>query len=294
MDRRTAESVLLAALAVAALAAAAATLPSATTSGGGSGTGLPGGSAGQGGPLITPASDEGTTLDVPFLRPVLAALFVIAAVLLVVYAFLYRREAFRALLGVVAVAAVLALLLWLLSRQDLFGAGGAGPAGFPFGDQSGPEGDGTPASPPLLVFALLAVVALGAVAVLLRSGSAFADDAGDDDGPGAEEVAAVGRAAGRAAERIEAAGDLDNEVYRAWREMTGLLEVERPEATSPGEFAAAATGAGMDPDDVGELTRLFEDVRYGGEEPTEGMERRALSILRRVEETYAPGEDDGG
>jgi len=102
----------------------------------------------------------------------------------------------------------------------------------------------------------------------------------------------VGKAAGAAADRLDADADPSNEVYRAWREMTRHLRVDRPASSTPAEFAAAATDAGMDPDDVAQLTDLFEAVRYGGEAPTEERVRRAREALRRIERTYAE-EGDG-
>jgi hypothetical protein len=42
----------------------------------------------------------------------------------------------------------------------------------------------------------------------------------------------------------------------------------------------------MAPDDVRELTRLFERVRYGGESATAAREERAVQVLRRIESTY--------
>jgi hypothetical protein len=72
--------------------------------------------------------------------------------------------------------------------------------------------------------------------------------------------------------------------------MTRHLDVPNPESSTPAEFAAVAVEAGIDREDVEELTALFEAVRYGGESPTEDRERRALEALRSVEE-YA---DDGG
>ncbi|MFC7194890.1 DUF4129 domain-containing protein [Halosimplex aquaticum] len=106
----------------------------------------------------------------------------------------------------------------------------------------------------------------------------------------ATDVGAIGAAAGRAADRIEGSDEFENEVYRAWAAMTDHLAVDRPASSTPAEFATAATAAGMDPDDVARLTELFEDVRYGGEEPTADREEAAVETLRRIESTYA---DDG-
>jgi hypothetical protein len=149
---------------------------------------------------------------------------------------------------------------------------------------------------------VLAVVAVGLVAVILatalgrkRMGSIapavlVGDDDPDDLAAEDADTDALGRAAGRAADRIETGTDAENEVYRAWVEMTRHLDVDHPESSTPAEFAAAAVDAGLDPDDVDELTRQFEAVRYGGDEPTTERERRAIEALRRIEAEYA---DDG-
>ena len=295
MDRRTAESVLLAVLAVVALAAAAATLPSADPSGGGGGDGSWSTTRGDGDDVArpTPAPNVGAGPDLSFLRPVVVALVVVGLLGLLVYLARYRREGFQLLVGLVAVVTVVAVVFWLVPFEYQPPPGGYGFGGLPLDQPTGGDGEGSPTPPPILLLAVVAVVAIGATLLRLRW-SRTDDDGSSEDPSTAEEVAALGRAAGRAADRIESADELDNEVFRAWREMTALLDVDRPASTSPGEFAAAATRAGMDRDDVDELTRLFEDVRYGEDEPTEVNERRALSILRRVEETYVPGDGSAG
>jgi len=76
-------------------------------------------------------------------------------------------------------------------------------------------------------------------------------------------------------------------VYRAWAEMTAELEVDRPESSTPGEFATVAVDAGMAPEDVDRLTELFEEVRYGGHAPTDDREQAAVETLRRIESRYS-------
>jgi hypothetical protein len=123
-------------------------------------------------------------------------------------------------------------------------------------------------------------------------------DTGDDgDDPDREAVAA---AAGRAADDIESAVDRSNGVYEAWADMTDALDLPR-ETTTPQEFADAAVRAGVDPEDVTELTHLFETVRYGGADPSAERERHAVEALRRIEAdlsgddpTDGPDPDDGG
>ncbi|WP_114577282.1 DUF4129 domain-containing protein [Saliphagus sp. LR7] len=108
-------------------------------------------------------------------------------------------------------------------------------------------------------------------------GSEESDDPDDE-----EPLETVAEAAGAAADRLE--GDaVENDVHRAWREMTRALSVSNRRARTTGEFARAAVRAGIDERDVEILTELFEDVRYGGREPTEDDERRAIKALRRIE-----------
>jgi hypothetical protein len=165
-------------------------------------------------------------------------------------------------------------------------------------------GSGSVTSPSVAtqVLLLLVVGLLGVVAVLVLTGdhdqlAAEADDA-DEEETGevpdrrGSDVAAVAAAAGRAADRIEGEGAFGNEVYRAWAEMTDPLEVDHPESSTPGEFAAAAVDAGMAGDDVDRLTDLFAEVRYGGQDPTPEREQAAVDTLRRIEAAYGEDTDD--
>lgn len=146
-----------------------------------------------------------------------------------------------------------------------------------------------------LFLALLGVLLLGAVLVLYRtlSRTEFDDPASDQrsaEAP-AVDLEAVGEAAGRTADRVERYGTLDNEVYRAWSEMTTHLRVANRRSRTPGEFAAAAERAGMDGAAVRELTELFESVRYGDGAPTDADRRRAVELLRHIESAYG-GEEE--
>jgi len=166
-------------------------------------------------------------------------------------------------------------------------AGGTGPAG-------GRGGLGAGA-----LFALVVIAALVAsVGVLLlslaattrrRAGSGAAAE-NDPDEP-EPDLATVGRTAGQAADRIESS-DADNEVYRAWRDMTAVLDVDRPASSTPAEFAAAAVDAGVDEEPVETLTEVFERVRYGGADATDDREQRAIAALRQIEERHGAGDSE--
>ena len=132
-----------------------------------------------------------------------------------------------------------------------------------------------------LLFALVAVAAL-----LTATGSRDFETIDGTAGAGPAELERFAEAAGRAADRIERYdADVDNAVYEAWAEMTGLLAIDSPETATPREFAAAAVDAGMEGDDVGQLTTLFEEVRYGDMDPTP-RERLAVETLRSIQSTY--------
>jgi len=310
VKRDTLAAALLALLAVVALGVAAATLDSAVSLGGGgfggAGDGV-GPSAESGDVGASSAPSGGSALSVPpacyeFLREP-PALLAFAALLLAVAGLAYRDTGSKLAAGVVAGAMgfPVAALGWVLSTcrptdegiefelGAAVGEGGILPQG---GGGSGAGGGEGAASAPELLFALVVVAALVAsVAVLLGAGGDDEPADGEAEGeteepdPTDPDLREVGRTAGAAADRIERS-DADNEVYRAWRDMTEVLDVDRPASSTPAEFAAAAVDAGVDEEPVGDLTAVFERVRYGGEDATAERERRAADALRRIEERH--------
>jgi len=160
----------------------------------------------------------------------------------------------------------------------------------------GSADSGDPTSPSAVLALFVAVAVLGGFGIYHFTRSHRPHE--DVDSCRGDEAAALGRAAGRAADRIDAT-DLENGVYRAWHEMTDVLDVDTPETTTPAEFADAAVAAGLDEDDVATLTDLFREVRYGDADLTDEREREARAALRRIEASYAVdgadlGPDDGG
>lgn len=310
VNRSAGRTLALALLALVALGVAAATIDTAVTGGAGGGVGSSGATGGGPttadgvGPSRTGGSGGGLfrPVCIPFLtRPlVMAGLLALFAGLL---AAAYRET--RSALPVAAVFVsfgVPGYVLWAFLTvcsvgESSFGAvpGSELPnVSVPRGGGGAPRSGGGELTAPSAVFGLVLALALvGTVALLVLS---TGDDEASDAAPVAEEeepavdVGDIGRAAGAAADRIERDADVENEVYRAWGEMTDLLDVSNPKASTPGEFADAAVAAGMARDDVTELTRLFEDVRYGGEAPTGERESRAVEALRRIESTYADAE----
>lgn len=287
---------------IVALAMAAATVRSPVETAGTGGTS--GGGVSPSGESYEPVA----TRELPaFLEYLLFALAIVAAVVVAWYFIVHRRDLVKLLATIVAVGLLVTLLTMGLlhfgeiptpAEQEPPTGGNETEPGMGGGEGSGSSG---PISfgPILGVLAVITAIFVGALVLTGRGDGDRLVAPSADAEPDADEseAAAVGAAAGRAAERIESSDDVDNEVYRAWRDMTRLLEVDRPETSTPGEFADAAVDAGIDRDHVDELTRLFEDVRYGHEGTTDEMEARAVSVLREIEAEYGVEDEtaiDGG
>ena len=321
MDRSriSPRTVALALLCVAVIAFAAATLDSTTTPDDGLGLGSPGegdqlggdrtgeaddpGSSDEGSSILDLNMEAGSPLQLceQWLLQPHVQLLLLGSLLVVFLVGRWIDDAATGLAGVFLVGypgffAYLLLTSCNDQQGELLDLSDAGVASQEGGGLFG--GVTSVASPTLTTQVLLVVVAgtLLAVAALVLTGdhdqTETVETGGDEAEPEPEtNVAAVGAAAGRAADRIERADEFENEVYRAWSEMTEHLAVERPQSSTPAEFAAAATAAGMDGADVDRLTELFESVRYGGAEPTADREDAAVETLRRIESAYA-GDDE--
>lgn len=293
----TTRSAIVAGLAILAIGLAAATLDSTVVPERNGPSGPDGiGGDGDGGlfPVPRTGPTPGETVQIPFLSELLAILAAIVALLVLAYMFIHWRRVLGALIAGIVLFGLLYALFQGLSpparvpqqpmpepgNGSIFGGGGGGG-----------NADRTQPTPPSVILLLvLGLALLGAVGALLRTRQEDHDDPSGETDIEATNAAAVGRAAGRAADRLEETSETENEVYRTWREMTELLSVDDPGTSTPGEFAAAAVDAGLGREDVAELTRLFEDVRYGETSPSEEHERRAIAVFRRIENRYA--EDD--
>lgn len=291
-------SAIIAGLAIFAVAYAAATLDSTVLPEGGGGDGASSG-GGDGGSGILPVPQSETppseTVTIPYLSEILTILAIILTIAVIAYVIIYRRQAIGVFLAIVASLVLLYLLSGILDTATISsGLPGLEPGdGTPLGGGGGEGGgdgggvDPTQPSPPtLLVLLVLGLTVIGGLVALSRRKTGDTDESIQESTGGGENAAAIGRAAGRAADRLEGEVDVDNEVYKTWREMVELTDVDNPETSTPGEFAAAAVEEGLGRDDVTELTRLFEDVRYGNAQPSDERERQAISIFRRIENRY--------
>jgi hypothetical protein len=211
---------------------------------------------------------------------------------LAIVGFVFQRYNFSAslLVGWTLLPPV-ALTYFLLTNCAEEGGGG--------GSGGGPEIPGGTALdvsvnvPPWAMLGVAGLVLLGAVGLMYRTMSDEEVVTIEEDTDEDADLDEFARAAGRAADRIEEHDvDVDNAVYRAWVEMTDLINVDNPDTYAAGEFATVAIDLGMADDDVNELTTLFNEVRYGDRD-AETREDRALSVLRNIESEYSDPADDG-
>lgn len=293
LDRRTATVLVVTAVGIVGLVIAAGTLADPATTDEESESGL-------GGSLVPSSAgevnDAGETID--FVPPgellaVLGGLLLI----LVVGAALVDREVAGWLLYTLGSIGVILLLTAVFEK--LAGRADTMPEiDSVLPNESNISAPGPPDDPvttttgmPIeLIAGVLVVGIVAVVALIALSGDDPDPDSPEESDPSDDAaVAAVRQAAERANDRLAAGAALDNAIFRAWREMTDALEVGDPETTTPGEFAARARAAGMDPEAVDDLTGLFADVRYGDRPVTDERERRAREIL----ETIAPDRQEG-
>lgn len=296
-------AVVVVVLSVAGLAIAAATVSTPSSSAPGTGLGDDPGDSGEGEseqPL--PAADSSENEELLVLLGVLAFLAsMVVALFIFVRAFTPRRAVIVVL--VIAVIGLASILTVSLLMDTVPTPGGGGPPA-PDGSERDGAGEGgrTPTESPqqrtdvppsvLGAFGLAMLVLVGAIYRYSGSDSDIGVEAEVDESKESSSAQAVGEAAGRAADRLDADTDLENAIYRAWREMADALDVRNPRTTTPEEFADVAVDAGMSREDVRELTRLFEEVRYGDAEPTREREQRAQDALRRIQQAYAGGDLD--
>jgi hypothetical protein len=89
-----------------------------------------------------------------------------------------------------------------------------------------------------------------------------------------------------ALDALQSGGDLKNIVIRCYFEMSRVLNeqrgIRRDQDMTPREFERLLAGKGLPAEPVRQLTRLFEDVRYGTQIPGHLEERQALASLTAI------------
>ncbi|MDZ7747284.1 MAG: DUF4129 domain-containing protein [Halobacteriales archaeon] len=291
MDRQRVVALLAVGILVVGLGVAAGALDSLERENAGEGIGTDAGSGLEGNNGTQVTSEAVTTDTVASVPPIVKQILAVIVGILVVGSAvdIIRRHGPKAVAAVVGVFVLVALVLQGMedSAVDL-GPGGNQTNISVGGDAGGIVSTGETVTqatePPVILGGLVAFVALGGLLLFLLSGRSSETRA-----PAAESLTldtdaeAVAQTAGEAADRIAAGVDVDNEIYRAWEEMTADLDIDRPESSTPSEFADAAVAAGFERENVAALTRLFEETRYGAYPVTDDRAERAARALRNVE-----------
>lgn len=133
-----------------------------------------------------------------------------------------------------------------------------------------------------LMVAVLSLVGVLALQFVRASGATATDlqqEEQADEGPGAESAEGLDDdlPSGQSDHR-----HFENEVYRAWHGMARAAGVSNPQEFTPGELEREAVAAGLPADAVSQLTRSFNDVRYGGVDPDVHADD-ARETLRRID-----------
>jgi len=89
-----------------------------------------------------------------------------------------------------------------------------------------------------------------------------------------------------ARQALQAGEDFRNVILRCYYEMGQVLDrqrgIRRKEGMTAREFQHRLVNLGLPEEPVGQLTRLFEMVRYGAKEPGKQAERQALECLEAI------------
>jgi hypothetical protein len=96
----------------------------------------------------------------------------------------------------------------------------------------------------------------------------------------------------QAIDTIQAGGSLEDAITRCYREMCSVLQrergIERGNAMTPSEFETVLLGKGMPRQAVHQLTRLFEDIRYGSKPAGAREEQLAIESLTAIAAACRP------
>jgi hypothetical protein len=85
---------------------------------------------------------------------------------------------------------------------------------------------------------------------------------------------------------LQSGEDFHNVILRCYFEMSQTLDrqrgIRREESMTAREFQRRLIDLGLPKEPVGQLTSLFEAVRYGAKEPGEQAERQAIDCLEAI------------
>jgi hypothetical protein len=213
--------------------------------------------------------------------------------LIILFAAIRWKQIRIALFVLVLFAGSILAMIYLYSLYGEVPARGEEEEGFPSAEQENRISPDLLDNPPdwidpisIAVTIGIAAIAVGTIIFLVRK--RWREDQGTLDLIAAEAEAALAD--------IQSGGDLRDAVLRCYIEMSqGLrrsIGLVRQEGMTPREFESALTNAGLPYDSVHRLTRLFESVRYGQHEATEGEIREAVDCLQEIVNAATKKEDD--
>ena len=96
--------------------------------------------------------------------------------------------------------------------------------------------------------------------------------------------------AGAALADLQSGSDLKDTVLRCYARMSQIISeqrgITRPHDMTPREFEQQLAAVGLRDEHIGQLTRLFERVRYGARQAGEREQREALACLTAIAQLY--------
>lgn len=90
----------------------------------------------------------------------------------------------------------------------------------------------------------------------------------------------------QAIDALQAGGELEETITRCYHDMCRVVQnrrgLQREAAMTPAEFEGALRANGLPREAVGQLTHLFEEVRYGARQAGERERRQAIDSLTTI------------
>jgi hypothetical protein len=194
----------------------------------------------------------------------------------------YRRELMRMLGWIIFLVLVLPRIAEKMAQEPPTGESEVA-GGYALGEASIPQPPAFVENPPEWLFMalniVLLIILLGGAFVLWRRFR-----------PKSDARAVVVREVRQAISNLESGLELRDVVIACYAKMCQGLQdsqkIRRHQAMTPREFEAHLSNAGITSAHIGELTRLFEGVRYGANSSDSATENEARICLQSILEAY--------
>ncbi|MGE5222415.1 MAG: DUF4129 domain-containing protein [Omnitrophica WOR_2 bacterium] len=196
-----------------------------------------------------------------------------------------RKRLLKELLRMLPFMLFFLLVSWVISNMMRRGRDLPSLNIAPPGNLSGypaPTATFTPNTPQWLVLsasfllALILVVLVGSIVWMIIRRRAGAESP----------VLRLRREAEDTLDALQRGEDFKNSIFRCYYEMNRVVSeqrgIQRNQSVTPSEFIKTLTGYGLPKDPVIQLTRLFEEVRYGNNIPDKREELMAVDYLSAI------------